>query len=269
MRVACAQFAPVFNDAEANSAKMCGLIQSADSDLIVFPEAALTGYCAETKEEAQLMSRPENADVLREIGDACRRAQRYAVVGFCEIDDSRLFNSAILFGPSGTVGKYRKTHMPFIGFDRFATAGDSLPLFQLAFGKLGIAICFDNRFPETVRSYALRGADIVCIPTNWPDTAQPNSEHVCPTRALENRVFIAAANRVGTEKGFWFFGKSKIVSATGKDLAVAGDGEELIVAECDLSIAREKRIINKPGEYELDLAKSRRGDLYGDLSANS
>ncbi len=270
MKIACAEFIPTFGDAGANAERICEITSVSAADLIVFPEAALTGYCVSSDAEAKQISIPSTHASLQQIERLLVDQGSYAIVGFAELDGEKVFNSAALFGPNGRIGIYRKTHIPFLGIDRFVTAGCDAPIFETPFGNVAIAICFDIRFPELARSYALRGADLICVPTNWPEGAQPSSDYICPARAVENHVFIAAANRAGEENGFRFIGKSKIIAPSGKILASAEhDQETVIEAECDLFEARSKRVVQKPGEYEMDLWNARRPELYGTLTANS
>ena len=196
------------------------------------------------------------------------------MVGLLERGDDEgtdVYNSAALVGPEGVVGVYRKAHLPLLGVDRFTTPGDSgFCVWDVAIGRaivrVGIAICYDLRFPEAVRVLALAGADIVALPTNWPDGSQNAPQFVTRTRALENRVFLLACNRCGEESGFWFFGHSQITDPGGNVLAEAGDGEEICYAEIEPEQARQKRIVLRPGAFELDTVGDRRPDLYGALA---
>jgi predicted amidohydrolase len=114
---------------------------------------------------------------------------------------------------------------------------------------------------------ALQSADIVCLPTNWPESAQPSSDIICPARCIENNIYVAAANRVGEERGFNFIGRSKIIAPGGKILAALDNTDEAVaIAEVDVEKARTKRVVRIPGEYELELWTSRRPELYGPLT---
>ena len=232
-------------------------------DLAVFPEAALTGYCVDCLEDAQKIA--ISGDYLELIDDACRRLDIVAVVGFAEDRGGNVFNTAALFEPGQKPRTYRKTHLPELGLDKFVTAGDALPVFDTRLGRIGILICFDMRPPEATRVMALAGADLVVLPTNWPVGAETSAEHFSIVRAAENRIFVATCNRVGDEHGFHFFGRSKIVHPTGRVLAAAGNDAETIMADVDFADARQKRTVNIPGKYEIDVIGSRRPELYGTL----
>jgi predicted amidohydrolase len=113
----------------------------------------------------------------------------------------------------------------------------------------------------------LLGADLIVLPTNWPDAAWRAGQYLVPARALENHVYYAAVNRVGSEGGFHFIGRSRIVDVSGDMLAASeGDGEEILYAEIDPERARRKRIVHIPGCYEVDRVGDRRPDLYGVLA---
>ncbi|MCH7903386.1 MAG: carbon-nitrogen hydrolase family protein [Armatimonadetes bacterium] len=275
IKVACVQTDVVFNDPQTNAtAAIAHLTQLKDQgiDLAVFPEAYLTGYVVGSGEEAMKIAlHLENDKLLRiikanepvaEIQKACQELKMHAVVGLIATDGTDVFNAAVLFEPDGTMRRYYKTHLPFLGVDRFVVPGWDLPVFETEIGNIGIGICYDLRVPEALRVLALEGADLIVLPTNWPVGAETSADHTVITRAAENRVYLAASNRVGTENGTTFIGRSGIYDVVGGTMAKAGDGEEVITAELDLDQAREKRTINIPGEYELDVFGSRRPTLY-------
>jgi predicted amidohydrolase len=163
------------------------------------------------------------------------------------------------------IGSYRKTHLPFLGVDRFVVPGEELPVFETPLGRIGLEICYDLRFPEVTRTLALKGADIVCLPTNFPMAATVQTELITVARAAENRIYLLTANRVGKERSGEFCGWSQIVDPYGTRLAEAGETEEaLLVADVDVEKARDKDYII-PGEYELYLFGHRRPELYGAL----
>ncbi len=128
-------------------------------------------------------------------------------------------------------------------------------------------ICYDCGFPEASRVLTLAGADLIVLPTNWPPEAASTARLLVPARALENRIFFAAVDRIGTERGFRFIGQSRICDVTGDFLAISDDDRETILyAEIDPERARQKRIVNIPGEYELNRVADRRPELYGALT---
>lgn len=234
------------------------------AQLILFPECALTGYCFESREEAVAVAEPVDGHNARQLALWCKGRNCWLVVGTLERDGDRIFNAALLVGPDGVFGVYRKVHLPCLGVDRFVDPGDQpFRVYETPVGRVGVHICYDAVFPEAARVMALDGAEILCLPTNWPEGARPVAELVPRVRALENRVFFVAANRVGEEGGFKFIGMSQIADPFGNWLAFAPEpSETLLVAELDLEEARRKRIVFVPGRYEVDRIGDRRPEFY-------
>ena len=143
---------------------------------------------------------------------ACRQHGCFCIFGLLERDGPRLFNACVLTGPDGVVATYRKVHLPYLGIDMFADPGDTPFAVHDAAGiKVGMHICYDGAFPEPARVMSLLGADLLVLPTNWPTHSECAAEHMIPTRAMENTVYVMAVNRVGEESGFRFIGASSIV----------------------------------------------------------
>lgn len=268
--IACAQIDSILGQPKTNLAKVISSIRTAaerEVKLVMFPECALTGYAYESLQEAIPFAEPIDGHSANAVAEACRETSVYAIVGFIEADGSSYYNAAMLVGPDGVIGNYRKTHLPFIGVDRFLTAGDQpYQVFDLPFGKVGINICYDISFPEPARALKLLGAEMIALITNWPTAAWRSPAFVANTRALENHLFYAATDRIGTERGWDFIGHSKVVDCNGDTLTEAGENEELLITAVDLQEANQNRIINVPGAYELDRLGDRRPDLYGVIS---
>ncbi|HXI23948.1 MAG TPA: carbon-nitrogen hydrolase family protein [Pyrinomonadaceae bacterium] len=265
--IACAQIDCLLGQPRTNLNKIVSLIRAAadrDAKLVMFPECALTGYAYESLEEAIPFAEAVNGPSSDAIAEACRETNAYAIAGFIEADRNNYYNAAMLVGPDGVVGNYRKTHLPFIGIDRFLTPGDrAYEVFDLPFGKVGMNICYDISFPEPARALKLMGAELIALITNWPTAAWRSPEFVANTRALENHLFYAATDRVGTERGWNFIGRSKVVDCNGDTLAEAGEkDEELFVVAIDFQEANNNRIVNVPGSYEVDRLNDRRPELY-------
>lgn len=270
MLVAVAQTEPSLGEIDRNLEGIVARLEEAagrGARLIVLPECAVTGYVFESPEEASLSAQEVPGAASATIEDACARLGIYAVCGLLAREGDVLRNRAILVGPDGLIGFYDKSHLPFLGVDRFVVAGDGpFEPFETPIGSIGIEICYDLRFPEVTRSYALAGAELIAHPTNWPLAARANAEFITRSRALENRIFLLTSNRVGVERTAEFCGWSQIVAPTGSCLVEAGEqGECLIVAEIDPAEARVKEIIPSPGEYEMHLFGHRRPELYGAL----
>jgi predicted amidohydrolase len=268
MRVAVAQLEPELGEKtrnlEACIARMEGAA-GAGAGLLVLPECAIPGYMFDSAEEARPFAEEIPGPSTEALERACARLDLHVVCGLLERDGDALRNSAVLVGPDGLIGTYRKTHLPFLGVDRFTQPGDELPVYETRLGRIGVEICYDLRFPEVTRTLALKGADLVAHPTNFPLAAKVQTEVITLARAAENRVYLLTANRVGRERTAEFCGWSQIVDPFGKRLAEAGETEEaLLVADVDVERARDKDYVI-PGEYELYLFGDRRPELYGAL----
>jgi predicted amidohydrolase len=237
--------------------------------LVVFPECALSGYGFDSRDEALRFAEPIPGLSTREIASACSETGAFAIYGLLERDGDRLFNASVLVGPQGVVGTYRKVHLPFLGVDRFVDPGNEPFAVLDANGlKIGMHICYDGTFPETGRVLTLLGADVLVLPTNWPIQSLTTAEHLPATRAIENVVYVMAVDRVGTERGCLFAGTSSIAGPGGEILAKASIGsEEILYAEVDPALARQKRLIRVPGKYELDRIGDRRPAFYGPIVA--
>jgi predicted amidohydrolase len=241
----------------------------AGSKLVVFPECALSGYGFSSRQEGLDHAVSLDSAPIRKVVAACQRHQCFCVLGLLERDDGRLFNACVLTGPGGVLGSYRKVHLPFLGIDMFVDPGDRAFAVHDAGGlKVGMHICYDAGFPETARILALLGADILVLPTNWPTHSECAAEHMIPTRAMENTVYVMAVNRVGEESGFRFIGASSIVEPSGRVLAKAGPNfEEVLQADIEPAIARRKLLVRVPGRHEINRIADRRPRFYEPLIA--
>lgn len=270
-RLACLQIDVAFRDPIANADRLAVHLTDLARrgvSLAVFPEAFLTGYVVGSPEDARSLAIPADHEAI----NICRRAVNEtgvaAVFGFAEVEGEKLYNTALMMIPGEPDRRYRKTHLPHLGYDRFTLPGNDLPVFDTPWGRIGVLICYDLRPPEPMRTLALQDADLVVLPTNWPVGAETAAKPVSLVRAIENRVFLATCNRVGTEEGTTFIGLSKIIDPKGNVLAEAGAEESILVADLNLQQAREKVIVNIPGEYEMDLWGSRQPQLYEPIVAN-
>ena len=268
MRVAVAQLEPKLGEKERNLEAILARLDeaaAAGAELLVLPECAIPGYMWDSAEEALPFAEEIPGPSTGTLEEACRRLGTHAVCGLIERAGDVIHNAAVLVGPDGLVGTYRKTHLPFLGVDRFVVAGDELAVHETPLGRIGIEICYDLRFPEATRTLALRGAELIAHPTNFPMAARVQTELITVARAAENRVFLLTANRVGKERWAEFCGWSQIVDPYGRRLAEAdGTEETLLVADVDVGQARDKDYVI-PGDYELYLFGDRRPELYGAL----
>jgi len=273
VRIACIQMQPVIGKVEGNVAHSIGLINRAveqGAELVVLPELSNTGYMFKSREEAFALSEPiPDGPTVKAWSEAAARHKLHLVAGICERDGSKLFNSAVLIGPNGTIGTFRKVHLWNEENLYFEPCNLGFPVYHTAIGRIGMAICYDGWFPETYRLAALQGADIVCVPTNWvPIPGQaPGREAMANILAMaaahSNSIYVACADRVGTERGQPFEGQSLIVGHTGWPVAgpASRDKEEIVIADVALGEARRARNWNAFNK----VLRDRRSDLYDEM----
>ncbi len=233
-------------------------MSSDEADLFVLPELCNTGYVFRSSREVEKLSEPIPQ------GESCKRWEKFAantdsyiVAGVAEKAGPDYCNSAVMIGPEGYLGTYRKSHL-FLNEKRFFKPGDTgFKVFKAGKTKIGIMICFDWIFPEATRILALKGAEIIAHPSNL---IFPYCMHAMQTRAIENHVFAITCNRTGTERGTTFHGESQIVDPDMTVLAKAGGREDVQVVEIDPAQARKK-------EYTPvnSIFKDRRVELYKEL----
>lgn len=231
------------------------------TDLLIFPEMFLTGYNI-GPERTRELAQPADGEAAARAGAIARDNDISLLFGFPELADGRVYNSAILVDRKGELRLvYRKTHL-FSDIDRSAfSAGDApCDIIELDGLKMGILICYDVEFGENMRALALAGADFVAVPTALMRPYRFIPEKMVPTRAFENQVFVAYANRCDVEGELDYYGLSCIVAPNGDDLARAGAGEERITARFDFKAQEESRRYNT---YFTD----RRPELYQALTA--
>ncbi|MGB7324653.1 MAG: carbon-nitrogen hydrolase family protein [Rubripirellula sp.] len=282
MKIACVQTDVVFANRQANLQRVLKWIElagRAQADLVVFPECMLCGYSYESREEALEQAVSVDDPVFSTIAAAAAANQLSVTIGFLEVHGDRLFNASALIGcggpdragnevPGGVIGVYRKIHLPQLGVDQFVDRGD-IPYRVLSAGDLnvGLAICYDCSFPEPMRILGMEGADVIALGTNWPVAATRTAEIVPPARSMENHLFFVAANRVGTERGFEFCGRSSICGPDGVVLVASPDDEEtMLLADIDPADARNKRIERTVGKHVIHRMNDRRPEFYDKIS---
>ena len=246
MKAAFYQFTPVFGKKEENIAKVISAVKDADLELLVLPEFFATGYqFTSTNEVAELSEPIPDGNTTKALADLSIEKGIYIVAGLPEKDGDKFYNSAVLTGPEGFIGSYRKTHL-FFEEKLYFTPGDTgFRVWDTPIGKIGIMICFDWFFPESARSLALLGAEVIAHPSNL---VLPFCPDAMPVRCLENRVYAITANRTGTEarkegQSLTFIGKSEIVSPKAEILVRAGEDEDaLMIVDIDPSLASNKKL---------------------------
>ena len=271
MRIAVGQFEPRVGEKDRNVARSIELVDEAAAlgvELLVLPELCNSGYVFTSGEEAAAHAEPvPGGPTVAAWLERCRRHGLVLVAGVAEADGAALFNASVVLGPDGHIGTYRKLHLWNEENRWFAPGDRGVPVFDTPVGRLATIVCYDGWFPECYRLAVLAGADLVCIPTNWvpiPGQAPDRpamATVLCQAAAHSNSVVVAAADRIGVERGQPFIGQSVIVSHTGWPLAgpASVDREELLVAEVDLAEARAARRFN---EFN-DVVHDRRADVYG------
>jgi predicted amidohydrolase len=229
IKVAIAQFTPLWNNKADNNKKLDILLSSLQADVIVLPELCTTGYSFLTKEEAL-----KAADT---VNDAAAFFKPYAVknkavivAGFAEKENNEVYNSAIAVLPDGEFELYRKTHLFFKEKDCFAPGNTGFKVVKhpLKDCVVGVMVCYDWRFPESARTLALMGADVIACPANLVTAVW---EIGMKARALENNLFVAVANRCGTEKRILNDGTEQQLIFTGKSVLYYVNGSELVQAD--------------------------------------
>lgn len=269
MKIAVVQMDVVFANKQANLEKALAQFNAAaqaGAGIAIFPECALTGYCFESLEEARPLAEPVPGPSTETFAGLAHKLGCTAVVGLLESSGNSIYNAAAVVAPDGVRPAFRKLHLPFLGIDRFVTPGDRpLEAFAIPQGRIGVSICYDASFPEAPRALKLNGAQLLALPTNWP-VESDSCQHLVNVRALENHMAVAAADRVGEERGYRFAGRSQIADFTGKIVAEAdGSSETIIYAEIDLAAADRNRVVRIAGAYEIDRIADRRPEMYGAL----
>ena len=261
MLVGFYQFAPVFGDVSHNLDKVVDTLDRAEADLIVLPELFASGYQFVSQQEMTTLSEsvPDGPTTQRLI-DLAKRRRMVIVAGLPERAGAACYNSAVVVGPSGFIGCYRKTHL-FFEETLFFTPGDTgFQVWDVGMATIGVMICFDWYYPEAARTLALNGAEVICHPSNL---VLPNCPDSMPVRCLENRVFAVTCNRTGSEaRGgkdqLTYIGNSEVVTPRGAILHRAPrDQEELYIVEINPTDARNKALT----PYN-DLLRDRRESLY-------
>ena len=263
MKAGFIQFAPEFGNIDANINKVLSMIENTDAELLVLPELFNTGYHFTSVQETRNLA--EEIPAGKTTKALCFIAQKrkiHIVAGIAEIADDSLYNSAVLVSPTGYIATYRKVHLYNEEKLWFQQGNKGFEVYDIGQLKIGIMICFDWFFPESARILALKGADVICHPSNL---VLPYCQDSMVTRCLENKIYAITANRTGYEdrgdKRFNYTGKSQITSPDGRILyRASSDNDEIEVVDIDISLAKDKRI----NKYN-DLFVDRKVEYYQDI----
>lgn len=239
-----------------NLAKVEGMIAEAGqrgSQIVLLPELWSTGYDLERAEEhARTTER-----VLVRLTDLAKERSLFIIGSLLSAKVGRLYNRATILSPEGVlVGEYAKVHLfRLMEEEKYFAPGTEAPVFDLPWGKGALAICYDLRFPELFRKYALGGARVVFLPAEWPYPRLETWRVLLRARAIENQFFMVGCNRVGESKGKVFFGRSGIYDPWGEPVLEGGEEERLLTAEIDLDVVDEAR-------RKIPVFEDRREELY-------
>lgn len=248
---------------QANLEKAVRLIEEAKtrhSDLIVFPEMWTTGFHWEKNKKIA----KEHEKTIRQVQDLAKTHRIWINGSMLSLNEKKkVTNTSFLFSPQGNLAAlYRKTHLfSLMEENKHMTAGNELTVFKAPWGKTGLAVCYDLRFPELFRTYALQGVKLVLLPAAWPHPRFEHWKFMLRARAIENQMFVAAVNRIGEEKvggkkKTAFFGHSTLLNPWGKTLAEgSSQAEELLTATIDLREVDQTR-------KNMKVLKDRRPELY-------
>ena len=261
MQLAYVQFEPRLGDLDANRTSLARLLPAAaGADLVVLPELATSGYHFADSSDAEATSEPADGETTAMLTRLCRRHDFCVVCGLNERDGSARFNSAVVVGPEGLMGVYRKNHL-FAREALFFEPGDGgFPVYEIGGARVGVLICYDYSFPECWTTLFRQGVDVVAHPSNF--VLAGRAQRVVPVMAMLHRFFVVTANRIGTERDLCFTGASLVVDTRGNALVSAnGWSEHVGLAEANLAEARDKQLT----EYN-HLLFDRRPDLYGALT---
>ena len=241
--VSIIQFQPVLAKPEENIRLLDSLFDATrGSRLVVLPELSNSGYNFRGFDEAYEFSEVIGREgVFQEFLIVRAKSENIFIVsGINEREGNDLFNTAILVGPSGIIGKYRKVHLFMNEKDIYQRGNAGFPVFDLGDFRIGIMICFDYLFPEPWRIMAQKGADLICHPSNL---LTENAQRCVPALSLMNRVFIATSNRIGTERDITFSGRSLFTDPSGRIVGMASpDKTEIITMEIDTQLSGNKMI---------------------------
>jgi predicted amidohydrolase len=252
---AAVQFEPRFAQKVWNVERLVELTRDAalaGARLVVLPEMATTGYCFTSRIEiAPYVELVPDGPTVRRFEVLAAELAVYIVLGLAEVEPSTgaYYNTAALIGPGGYIGQYRKLHS-YIDETRWARDGDlGIPVFETELGRIAIQICMDLDYMEPCRIAALSGADVIAFVTNWID-----GDAIWRARALENGLYVIAANRWGEERGTRFCGNSQVIDPRGVALNLISTGDGVAVAEVETDVARAARTaalaVRQPQAYQ-------------------
>ena len=259
--IALVQFSPKRKNVTSNIASLTRFLKGISADLIVLPELSNTGYFYDSTESILPYSEPNNGtgEFLSSLQTLSVTSGSVIVAGYAEREDKLVYNSAVAVAAEGVIANYRKTHLYSSEKFIFESGNTGFQVFQWKNVKIGMMICFDWIFPESARTLALAGAQIIAHPANL---VLPFCQNAMVTRSLENRVFTITANRINTEKL-----KGKKLHFTGQSQMTAPNGEVLFRGPKDQPTVHVMAInpdqaLDKMISDQNNLFEDRRVDYY-------
>ena len=260
-KVAAIQYEPTQFDKEKNInnlVKLCEEAAKGGAKLIVTPEMGTSGYCFLNRSEIKNLVEKIPGPTTKQFEKIANKHSCFIVIGLPEVDeDTKLYyNSAVLIGPNGIIGKHRKSHS-YIAEPKWSAPGQEHLVFETDIGKIGILICMDIHFIETARLIALQDADIIIHISNWLGERTPAPYWI--SRAFENSCYLIESNRWGLERTVQFSGGSCVINPDGTIASVIDKGDGIAYANIDISWAREKKVLNEK------IFNDRRPEMYLNL----
>lgn len=230
------------------------------STLVVLPELWNTAYDLEhaAAYASPLGERHGERAWFGRFAHLARQHKVWLTGSLLEVQaDGCFYNCMPLYAPDGKLqGVYRKVHLfRLMQEEQYLAPGQGATLLDLPWGKTGLAICYDLRFPEFFRRYALYGASLIVLPAEWPHPRREHWRTLLRARAIENQCFVAACNRVGSSKGTDFFGASAVIDPWGETLVEGGEEETLLTVSVDLAQVEAVR-------KRIPVFEDRRPELY-------
>ncbi len=259
LRISLGQIDVIFGEPAINRQKVEGLAAEAarrGSQVLVLPELWSTGY---DLARADRYATPTDAGLFAHVR-ALARQHQLIIIGSClsQLGPGQYGNTLTVAMPDGSSGgEYSKLHLfRLMEEERYLTAGTRLGLVDLPWGRCGLAICYDLRFPELFRAYALAGAQLIFLPAEWPQPRLNHWQTLLRARAIENQLFVVACNRVGQAGDTRFFGHSCVIDAWGETVIEGGESEMMLTADIDLQEVAAARA-------RIPVFADRRPEVYG------
>jgi len=262
LTISLAQIDCKLGDPETNFARaetMIGEAARRGSDLVLLPELWSTAYALDAAPmlASPLAASPQDGGWFGRVAALAAEYGLFVGGSLLERREERYFNCFALYAPDGSLhAAYRKVHLfRLMEEEKYLAPGQGLVHSDLPWGRAGLAICYDLRFPELFRSYALAGAQVMLIPAEWPHPRREHWRTLLRARAIENQCFVAACNRIGTSGNATFFGSSAVIDPWGETLIEGGETEALLTVTIDLSLVADVR-------RRIPVFEDRQAELY-------